>query len=183
MKLALSSKFVLRLLSLLDILFRKALSTIVFLNEMTYFCQFSPRISWNRSLATSDLFLCLHNQFLYILLSHNKDYRCVKYLIHEINRNEWLVLSVFQQGLSQNFKNRFERFLKKTSFWDWHLFMWESLEILNVLRTSILKQIFWKTETLSENWGIVFWLKVLIWKTQHFHTKLPSQKPMFRQIR
>ena len=48
--------------------------------------------------------LCLHNQ-----LSHIKDYRCLKNVIHQIDRNEWLLLSAFQQGLRQNlswiFKN------------------------------------------------------------------------------
>ena len=34
--------------------------------------------------------------------------------------------------------------------------MWESLEILNVLDTLILKQIFWKMETLSKDYGIAF---------------------------
>ena len=33
---------------------------------------------------------------------------------------------------------------------DWHIFMWQSLEILNVFITLTLKQVFWKTKTFFE---------------------------------
>ena len=45
---------------------------------------------------------------------------------------------------------------------DQHVFLWQSLEILKVLNTLTLKQIFWKTH--------------------HFHTKRLCQKPTLRQI-
>ena len=47
-------------------------------------------------------FLCLHNWFLYILFSHVKEYRCFKNVIHETDRNEWLLILTFQLGLRQN---------------------------------------------------------------------------------
>ena len=40
------------------------------------------------------------NEFLYILLSHIKEHS-LKNVIHEVDRNEWLLLSAFQQGLRQ----------------------------------------------------------------------------------
>ena len=30
-----------------------------------------------------------------------KEYRCLKNVIHQLERNEWLLLSAFQQGLRQ----------------------------------------------------------------------------------
>ena len=57
---------------------------------------------------------------------------------------------------------------------DWHVFMWQSLEILNVFNTSDLKHVFWKTKALFKK------LKVLRLKTRHFHTKLIC-KSMLRQ--
>ena len=48
--------------------------------------------------------------------------------------------------------------------------MGRSLEILNVL-----KEIFWKTKTFCKN-------LLLRLKTQHFHTKVPCQKSMLRQV-
>ena len=43
---------------------------------------------------------------------------------------------------------------------------------------------FLENENLFQrNWSIVFYLKAIILKTHHFHTKLPYQKPMFRQIK
>ena len=35
----------------------------------------------------------------------------------------------------------------------------------------------------QRNWSTVFYLKAIILKTHHFHTKLPYQKPMLRQIK
>ena len=39
-----------------------------------------------------------------------------------------------------------------------------------------------KRKPLSKKWSTVFWLKALRLKTHHFHTKLPYQKAMLRQI-
>ena len=39
-----------------------------------------------------------------------------------------------------------------------------------------------KWKRFSKKWSTVFWLKALRLKTHHFHTKLPYQKPMLRQI-
>ena len=33
---------------------------------------------------------------------------------------------------------------------DWHAFLWQSLEILNIFNTLTLKQMFWKTKTFSK---------------------------------
>ena len=33
---------------------------------------------------------------------HIKEYRCLKNVIHQKERNEWLLLPEFQQGLRQN---------------------------------------------------------------------------------
>ena len=55
-------------------------------------------------------FLCLRNQLircLYVLLSHIKEYRCLKNVIHQIDRNEWLLLSAFQKSLRQNIEYAF----------------------------------------------------------------------------
>ena len=60
--------------------------------------------------------------------------------------------------------------------------MWQSVEILNIFDTLTLKQLFWKTKTFFNNWSIIFWLKALRLETHFFHTKLPYQKPMLRQI-
>ena len=66
---------------------------------------------------------------------------------------------------------------------DRHIFIWLSLKILSVFNTLTLKQFFGKTEPLLKNWRTVFQLKVLRLKTQHFHAKLPCQKPMLRKIK
>ena len=50
-------------------------------------------------------FLSLHNQlFLCILLSHIKEYKYLKNVIHQIDRNDWLLVSAFQQGLQQHLR-------------------------------------------------------------------------------
>ena len=54
---------------------------------------------------------------------------------------------------------------------DWRVFMWESLEILDVFNILTLKKIFWKTKAFFKKQGYRFLLKVLRLKTQHFHTK------------
>ena len=46
-------------------------------------------------------FLCLHNHFFSIYCHIIKEYRCLKNVIHQLERNEWLLLSAFQQGLRQ----------------------------------------------------------------------------------
>ena len=52
------------------------------------FTQFSTKICWNKSFPTSDLFR----------MSNIKEYRCLKNVIHQIAKNEWLLLSAFKQG-------------------------------------------------------------------------------------
>ena len=57
---------------------------------------------------------------------------------------------------------------------DYHVFIWQSVEILNRLSG--------KQKPFSKLWSTAFKLKALRSKTHHFHTKLPYQKPMLRQI-
>ena len=48
-------------------------------------------------------FLCSRNQLISIhSILDIKECRCLKNVIHQIDRNEWLLLSAFQQGLLQN---------------------------------------------------------------------------------
>ena len=48
-------------------------------------------------------FQYLHNQLISIhSISRIKEYRCLKNVIHQIDINERLLLSAFQQGLRQN---------------------------------------------------------------------------------
>ena len=65
---------------------------------------------------------------------------------------------------------------------DRHLFMWQSVEILNVFNTLTLRQIFWKTKTFFQKNRVPFLVESTRLKTHHFHTKLTNQKPMLRQI-
>ena len=66
---------------------------------------------------------------------------------------------------------------------DQRVFIWQSLEILNVFNTLTLKQDFWKTKGFSnKKLEHRFLLKVLRLKAQHFQNKLLCQKPMLRQI-
>ena len=46
-------------------------------------------------------FLSLHNQFLHFLFSHIKEYRCLKNVTHQIDKNEWLLFPAFQEGVRQ----------------------------------------------------------------------------------
>ena len=58
--------------------------------------------------------------------------------------------------------------------------MWQWVNSLKVFNTLTLKKIFWKTKIFFKKLEyrfLVLWLK-----THHFHTKLPHQKPMIRQI-
>ena len=63
---------------------------------------------------------------------------------------------------------------------DRHVFMWLSLEILNVFNTSTLKQIFWKTQALLKK--MFFLVGSAKIKNPTFPYKLLCQKPMLRQI-
>ena len=62
------------------------------------------------------------------------------------------------------------------------IFMWQSLQILNIFNASILKQVFWKTKTFLKILITVFQLKLLLLKAQYFHTKLPYRKLRLRQM-
>ena len=56
------------------------------------------------------------------------------------------------------------------------------LKILNVSNKLSLKQVSEKLKPFLENRSTVFEFRVLRLKVQHFHTKLPSQKAVSRQI-
>ena len=60
--------------------------------------------------------------------------------------------------------------------------MWQSGEFLNVFNTFTLKQIFLKRKTFSKKLEYLFFSWKHLVKRHHFHTKLPYQKPMLRQI-
>ena len=61
--------------------------------------------------------------------------------------------------------------------------MWQSLEILNVFNTLILKQIFWKIKkTFFKNLEYRFWIQSTKIEKQHFYTKLPRRKPILKEI-
>ena len=62
-----------------------------------------------------------------------------------------------------------------------HVFMWQSLEVLNVFNTLTLKQISGKRKAFPKNWSTVFKFKPLRLKAHHFHAKMLCQKPMLRQ--
>ena len=71
--------------------------------EKLCFTQFSARIYGNTGLAVPDLFrMFTQSVNIYILYCHViKECRCLKNAIHQLERNEWLLLSAFQQGLLQ----------------------------------------------------------------------------------
>ena len=49
-------------------------------------------------------FLCLQINFYQLISIYChiiEEYRCLKNVIHQLERNEWLLLSAFQQGLRQ----------------------------------------------------------------------------------
>ena len=50
--------------------------------------------------------------FYHILFSDIKENRCLKNVIHQIDRNEWLLLSTFQQGLRFLYQHRKTLFLR-----------------------------------------------------------------------
>ena len=60
---------------------------------------------------------------------------------------------------------------------DWHGFMWQSLEILNVFNSGTLKQILWKTKFFSKKLENHFLDKSIDIE----NAKMPCQKPMLRQ--
>ena len=68
----------------------------VLLNSLQYFTEIE---AW---LLFPTFFLYLRNKFPYRLMSQIKESRCLKNVIHQISRNEWLLLSAFLQGLRQN---------------------------------------------------------------------------------
>ena len=108
-------------------------------------------------------------QSLTSINSRSKEWRCLEKVIHQIgSKNEWLVLS---PSFAAKFVlvfclNTGKHFLVEVSFWsqlkehrffwkkvlgilkitqplrDRHVFMWQSVEFLNVFHTSTLKQIF-----------------------------------------
>ena len=56
--------------------------------------KYKPGCSWP--------FSCVYTINFYVLYCHIiKEYRCLKNAIHQLERNEWLLLSAFQQGLHQ----------------------------------------------------------------------------------
>ena len=58
----------------------------------------------------------------------------------------------------------------------------KSLEILTVFNTLTLEQIFWITKIFFKKLEQHFLFETLRLKAHHFHTKLPYQQPMLRQI-
>ena len=65
---------------------------------------------------------------------------------------------------------------------DRHVFMWQSMKVLNVFNTLTLIKIFWKTKTFFKKLEYCFLVEPLRLKTHHSHSKLLCQKPMLRQI-
>ena len=58
----------------------------------------------------------------------------------------------------------------------WHLFMWQSLEVLVVFNALTLKQIFWKKQKLFlKNWSIVF-----SWKYQDWNALFPYKTSLLK---
>ena len=60
-------------------------------------------IQYKNLLTAPDLFpMFTQSVNFYILYCHMiKEYRCLKNVIRQLERNEWLLLSAFQQGLRQ----------------------------------------------------------------------------------
>ena len=50
-------------------------------------------------------FLCLQNQSISIhsIVTHVKEYRCLKNVTHQIDKNEWLLLSAFSARFTAKF--------------------------------------------------------------------------------
>ena len=110
----------------------------------------------------------------YIPLSHIKEYRCLKKVVHkkdkkmnccslqQISTVKFELAFVFSQenGLSYRFHFKPKRKSISSSkkivlgiskialiLRDWHVFMWQPQEILNIFYTLTLKQILWNTKT------------------------------------
>ena len=64
---------------------------------------------------------------------------------------------------------------------DWHTFIWQPLETLNIFITLTSKKSSEKQKGILKNWSMAFYLKVLPWKTSQIHTKLLFEKPMLTQ--
>ena len=64
---------------------------------------------------------------------------------------------------------------------DWHIFIQQSLGIFNVFITLTFPQIFLKMKTFK-NQSIVFLVESTMMQNINFHTKLPSQKTILKQI-
>ena len=58
-------------------------------------------------------------------------------------------------------------------FRDRHVFLRQSMQVLNFLKSENFFQ---------KNWSNAFYLKLLRLKTQHFHTKLSCQKLVLTQL-
>ena len=86
-----------------------------------------------------------------------------------------------RKGIGSSKETVLEIFKMAIRLRDRHVFMWQSVEILNVFNTLILKQKFWKTKTFFKKLEYRFLTENTSLKTHHFHTNLPYQKPMLRQ--
>ena len=60
--------------------------------------------------------------------------------------------------------------------------MWQSVKTLTVFNTLTLKQIFWKTKTFLKKLEYAFLVESTKIGNKSFHTKLPFQKPILKQI-
>ena len=101
--------------------------------------------------------------------------------------NIWVCFCLNCKTLSQRFHFKANRenidsskkryfFRNSSPFERWHVFMRQTVEILDVFNTLTLKQIFWKTETFFKK------LKSTKIENASFPYKMPYQKPMLRQI-
>ena len=55
-------------------------------------------------------------------------------------------------------------------FWDGDIFMWQTLEILNILYVLTLKQVFWKTKIFFKNLEYCSLIKSTTMIVRYFHT-------------
>ena len=80
-------------------------------------------------------------------------------------------------------KKRYWKLLKWPSVLkDRRIFMWQLQKILNIFTALALKQVFWKTKSFYEKLECHFLVEISTIENDIFHTKLPCQKPMLRQI-
>ena len=117
-------------------------------------------------------FISLHNQLSSVSSIITYEYRCLKNFIHQLKMNDcsfqqvllqklgWLLSwhwkTLFLIEVSFSSQRKEHRFFWKMvvgiftiglRFWDRHVFIWQSMKILNDFNTLTLKQIFWKTKT------------------------------------